>query len=260
MQMKKFEGKIALVTGGGSGIGQATALAFSKEGAVVIVADISVDRGEETVKLIEKANGEAFFIQCDVSQAAQVESLINATIGKYGQLNYACNNAGIAETQILSKRLDYPEANWNKLISVNLTGTWLCLKYEIRQMLKQQKGAIVNMASIVGLVGEKGESGAYSASKHGVIGLTKTMAINYATQGIRVNAVCPGGVETPLMLNFLAQEEGKELVDKLLINQTPMKRLGKPEEVAETVIWLCSDAASFVTGHAMVVDGGYMAQ
>jgi NAD(P)-dependent dehydrogenase (short-subunit alcohol dehydrogenase family) len=257
--MKKFEGKVALVTGGGSGIGRATALAFSNGGAVVIVADISVDGGEETVKLIEKASGEALFIQCDVSQAAQVESLINTTVERYGQLDYACNNAAIMETQMPSESLDYPEADWNRLINVNLIGTWLCLKYEIRQMLKQEKGAIVNMASIIGLVGEKGGSGAYCASKHGVIGLTKTMAINYATQGIRVNAVCPGGVKTPPILDILAQEKGKQFIDKLLIDQTPMKRLGKPEEIAETVIWLCSDAASFVTGHAMVVDGGYMA-
>jgi len=257
--MKKFEGKVALVTGSGSGIGQTTALAFAKEGAAVIVADISVDGGEETVQLIEKAKGEALFIPCDISQAEQVASLINTLVKKYGRLDYACNNAGIAETQKLSKHADYPEENWNKLMSVNLTGTWLCLKYEIQQMLKQQKGAIVNMASIAGLVGEAGESGAYSASKHGMIGLTKTMAISYATQGIRVNAVCPGGIETPKLRFLLAQEEAKGLIDDL-VKQTPMKRLGQPEEVAEAVVWLCSDTASFITGHSLVIDGGYMAQ
>jgi NAD(P)-dependent dehydrogenase (short-subunit alcohol dehydrogenase family) len=243
-------GRIVLVTGGGSGIGRAAALTFAREGGRVVVSDIVVEGGEETVRMIKAANGEALFVKTDVSKAAEVEVLIQTVIDTYGRLDCAFNNAGIEGAIVPTA--DYPEAAWDRTMAINLKGVWLCLKYEIPQMLKQGGGAIVNTASVGGLVGTAMIS-AYVASKHGVVGLTKTAALEYAKAGIRVNAVCPGVILTPMVQRL------PELLEAFTAAE-PIGRLGKPEEIAEAVVWLCSDAASFVTGHAMAVDGGYVAQ
>lgn len=254
--MKGFEGKVALVTGGTSGIGQATALAFVKEGAKVVIAGRSSQKGEETFKLLSEANGEATFVQCDVSNSAEVQSLIQTTVQRYGRLDCACNNAGV-EDYFKFPTASYPEETWNQLININLTGNFLCMKYEIQQMLKQEKGAIVNMSSNLGIVGFPNGCG-YVASKTGQLGLTRTAALEYSTQDIRINAVCPGGVATPMMEN-MGVTEGTETYEKF-VSTFPAKRLGKPEEIAAAVIWLCSDLASYVNGHAMVVDAAYTAR
>lgn len=244
--------RVALVTGAGSGIGRAAALAFAREGAKVVVSDIAVQNGEETVNLIKEAGGEALFAKCDVSQEAEVKAMIEKIVSEYGRLDYACNNAGIGGAQNLTG--EYSLADWNKVIQINLTGVWLCMRYEIPQMLQQGGGAIVNMASILGSVGFANSS-AYVAAKHGVVGLTKSAAIEYGTQNIRVNSVGPAFIHTPLVDSSLDQE-----TQDYLAGLHAMKRLGKPEEVAELVVWLCSDKASFVTGSYYLVDGGYTAQ
>lgn len=249
-----FRSKVALVTGGSSGIGRATALAFAHRGARVVVADVSVEGGEETVNLIHNASGEAVFIQTDVTQASEIEHLVSKTIETYGQLDCAFNNAGIAGD--LSLTADCSEEHWNRVMSINLRGVWLCMKHELSQMLKQGGGAIVNTASVLGLVGIIGQT-AYVAAKHGVVGLTKTAALEYAKSGIRVNAVCPGVIHTPMVEGVINAQP--ELTEGLLALE-PVGRLGEPEEIAQTVVWLCSDAASFVTGHSMAADGGYTAQ
>jgi NAD(P)-dependent dehydrogenase (short-subunit alcohol dehydrogenase family) len=252
--MKGIRGKIVLVTGGGSGIGQATALALAREGARVIVADVLVEGGEETVRRIKNADGEAIFVKSDVSKAAEVEILIKKIIETYDRLDCAVNNAGIEGEQAPTS--EYAEENWDRLIDVNLKGVWLCMKYEIPQMLKYGGGAIVNMASVAGLVGFQNLS-AYVASKHGIIGLTKTAALEYAKNRIRINAVCPGVIRTAMVDRILG---GDEEAEAQFVAMEPIGRLGAPEEIAEAVVWLCSDAASFVTGHSMVVDGGLVAQ
>ena len=250
----KLDKRVAIITGGGSGIGRGTAIAFAREGALVSVADISVQKGEQTVRLIKENGHDAVFIQCDVSKAADVKAMVNKTVEVYGRLDCAFNNAGIpGETMPI---VDYPEEVWHQLIGVNLTGVWLCMKYEIAEMLKQGKGAIVNTASVQGLIGGPGFS-AYTASKHGVVGLTKTVALEYAKAGIRANAVCPGVIETPIHEAVLAKHPEME---EPLINMHPVGRIGKVEEVSEAVVWLCSDSASFVVGHAMAIDGGLVAQ
>ena len=246
--MKGLEGKIALVTGGSSGMGRTTALAFAREGAKVVIADVQVEGGEETVQTIDDTGGEAIFFKTDVSRRDEVEALINRVVETYGRLDCAFNNAGIEETSLLPTA-ESTEENWDRVIGTNLKSVWLCMKYELAQMVKQGSGAIVNTASVGGLVGFEG-IGAYVASKHGVIGLTKTAALEYATAGIRVNAVCPGVIRTPMLAD----------AEALLAPLEPMGRIGLPEEIAEAVVWLCSDAASFVTGHPMVVDGGILAQ
>lgn len=248
-------GKVALVTGAGSGIGRATALAFYREGAKVVVSDVAVEGGEETVRLIKQAGGEAIFMKADVSKEAEVEALVNKAMQTYGRLDCAHNNAGVPGPNKMT--VDITEDRWDKVIAVNLKGVWLCMKYEIAQMLKQGGGAIVNTSSDAGLVGVR-RGAAYVASKHGVIGLTKTAALEYAKSGIRVNAVCPGPIDTP-MLRGPGGERVDRFIDRMVAAQ-PGGRLGKPEEIAEAAVWLCSDAASFVTGHALPVDGGYMAQ
>lgn len=248
-------GKVAVVTGGGSGIGRSTALVFSREGAKVVVADVTVEGGEETVSLVKKAGGDAIFVKTDVSKAAEVEALVNKTVSTYGRLDCAHNNAGIGGRMV--PIIEDTEENWDRVIAINLTGVWYCLKYEIPQMLKQGSGAIVNTASDAGLVGVR-RCGTYVASKHGVVGLTKTAALEYAKAGIRVNTVCPGPIDTPLLRGG-ADRPIPRFAEKMMEAQ-PGGRLGQPEEIAEAVVWLCSDAASFVTGHAMSVDGGYMAQ
>jgi len=251
----RLEGKVALVTGAGSGIGRATALACAREGAKVVAADIAVEGGEETVAHIKRAGGEAIFVATDVTQANAVQALIAAAVAAYGRLDCAHNNAGIEG--VWATTADYPEDDWDRVMAVNLKGVWLCMKYEIPQMLQQGGGAIVNTASLAGLVGAK-RLAAYVASKHGVVGLTKTAALEYAKAGIRVNAVCPGVIHTAMVERMFFQRRS-QVVERLAASE-PLGRLGTPEEVAEAVVWLCSDAASFVTGHALSVDGGLYAQ
>lgn len=248
------EGKVALVTGAGSGIGRATALVFAREGAKVVVSDIVVEGGEETVQQIKAAGGEAIFVKADVSKGADVEALITQTVETYGRLDCAFNNAGIEGG--VKPTIDCTEEEFARTIAVNLTGVWLCMKYEIQQMLSQGGGTIVNTASVAGLVGFPGLPD-YVASKHGVLGLTKTAALEYAKSGIRVNAVCPGVIQTPMV------ERGAQLspgFDELAVSMEPVGRFGQPVEIGEAVVWLCSEAASFVTGHPMTVDGGLVAQ
>jgi NAD(P)-dependent dehydrogenase (short-subunit alcohol dehydrogenase family) len=247
--------KVVIITGGSSGIGQATALAFSQKGVKVVVADILVEAGKGTVKMIKESGGEAMFIETDVSKAGDVEAMVLQAVETYGRLDYAFNNAGIEGIQALTA--DFPEDIWNRVIGVNLTGLWHCMRHEIPQMLKRGGGVIINNASILGLVGFANAS-AYVASKHAVLGLTKTAAIEYATQGIRINAVCPAFIETP-MLERGGLTTNREVYE-MLTGLHPMKRLGTSEEVAAAVTWLCSDEASFVTGHAMLIDGGYIAR
>jgi len=246
--------KVALVTGASSGIGRATAILFAKYGAKVVVADISVKGGEETVNHIQDAGGEAVFINADVSQASDVENLINKTVETYGRLDFAHNNAGIEG--MMASTVDCTEENWDRTISINLKSIWLCMKYEIPAMLRHGGGAIVNTSSIAGLVGFQGLA-AYSASKFGIIGLTKTTALEYAKANIRVNAICPGVINTSMVDRLL---EVQPAMTEDLTAVTPVRRMGKPEEIAAMVVTLCSSDASFVTGHAMVVDGGLIAQ
>jgi len=250
----QLAGKIALVTGGSSGIGRATAQIFAREGATVVVADVLVDGGEETVRLIKAAGGEALFVKTDVSQPVEVDALVKRTVETYGRLDYAFNNAGIEGA--LQPTGDYDAAVWDRVMSINLRGVWLCMKSEIQQMLKQGGGAIVNTASAAGLVAVPGLS-AYVAAKHGVVGLTKTAALEYAKAGIRVNAVCPGGVDTPMVKRVFGNNPQ---FAEAAASAEPVGRLAQPAEIGEAVVWLCSDAASFVTGHAMAVDGGMTAQ
>lgn len=247
-------GKVALVTGGSTGIGRASALTFAREGAKVVVADVVVDKAEETVQLIKEAGGDARFVKTDVTQAAEVEALVQQVVDTYGRLDCAHNNAGIEGA--VATTAEYKEEDWDRVIQVNLTGVWLCMKYEIPQMLKQGGGAIVNTASGAGLVGAPGMP-AYVASKHGVVGLTKTAALEYAKSGIRVNSMCPGVIETPMVERLTGGNPG--MMEGFVANH-PIGRAGRPQEIAESVVWLCSDAASFVTGHAMAVDGGITAQ
>jgi NAD(P)-dependent dehydrogenase (short-subunit alcohol dehydrogenase family) len=212
------------------------------------------DGGQQTVHMITEQGGEAIFVRTDVSQAVEVQALISKAVETYGRLDCAHNNAGISG-RVRALTAEYPEERWQQVIAVNLTGVWLCMKFELAQMLQQGGGAIVNTASAAGLVGTRGAS-AYVASKHGVVGLTKTAALEYAQQGIRVNCVCPGAIQTPMTDRAWSDPERRARV----IAIEPVGRIGKPEEVAEAVVWLCSDAASFVTGHAMSIDGGLVAQ
>jgi NAD(P)-dependent dehydrogenase (short-subunit alcohol dehydrogenase family) len=252
----RVEGKVALVTGGASGIGRATALTFAREGAKLVVADLNADGGQQTVHMITENGGEATFVQVDVTSTSAVEAMISKTVETYGRLDCAHNNAGIAG-RIRAPLHECPEDVWDQVLAINLKGVWLCMKYEIIQMLKQGSGAIVNTASIMGLVGSWSGTSAYNASKHGVVGLTKTAALEYARTGIRINAVCPGYIWTPLIEQALLSRPEME---EQIITRHPVGRMGRPEEIAEAVVWLCSDAASFVTGHTMTVDGGYVAQ
>lgn len=247
-----FQGKVAIVTGGSFGIGRAAAIAFVKRGAKIAIADWVED--DETIKTIRSMGGDAIFVKCDVSIDADVQKLIEKTIIQFGRLDYAFNNAGIEGVSALTH--ECTNENWEKVIGVNLRGIWLCMKYEIPQMLKQGKGAIVNNASVAGLVGFPNIP-AYVASKHGVVGLTQNAALEYARQNIRVNAVCPGVIKTPMVDRFTGKNKD---VEKQFQNMEPVGRLGQPEEVAEAVMWLCSDSSSFVTGDAIAVDGGWTAQ
>lgn len=249
-----LDGKIALVTGGGSGIGRATALAFAREGAKVLIADVIVDSAKETLEMINEAGGEGMVTKVDVSQSEEVESMVSQLVDTYGRLDCAFNNAGIGGGWGFTAKCT--EEEWDRVMSINLKGVWLCMKYEIPQMLQQGGGSIVNTASVAGLVGMLGTP-AYVASKHGVVGITKAAAMEYATSGIRINAVCPGIIRTPMIGRRLERKPESEAVYR---SMEPMGRLGTPEEIAEAVVWLSSDAASFVTGLPMAVDGGLVAR
>lgn len=242
-----LEGKVALVTGAGGGIGRAAAEAFARSGASVMVSDVNEAGGAETVALIEAAGGKAAFVRCDVSNAGEVKAMVAATVATFGGLDCAFNNAGI--NRITDDQ--YDDAIWERDIAINLSGVMRCMREEAAVMLERGGGAIVNTASINGLVGNGGQP-AYTAAKHGVVGLARHGALRWAKAGIRVNAVCPGVIETPMTAPLVQNAEMKALIDGM----TPMGRMGQASEIAEAVVWLCSPAASFVTGHAMVVDGG----
>ena len=250
-----LDGKSALITGGGGGIGRATALAFAREGARVAVADFVEDAARETVGLVNAAGGQAISLSGDVSRDADVREMIAAVVGAYGRLDCAFNNAGVAGWHVGSvsqKTAEWSEESFDRMIAVNLKGVWLCLRAEINQMLTQGGGAIVNTASIAGLAGLP-NAAAYVAAKHGVVGLTKTAALEYGEAKIRVNAVCPGYIKTPMTAGMTPERGAAVLA------QTPMKRLGEADEIAEMVVWLCSARASYVSGAAYNVDGGWMA-
>jgi len=242
-----FEGKVALVTGASGGIGRASALAFAASGASVVVSDVNEAGGLETVALISATGGKAVFQRCDVSNGADVKALVARAVSQYGRLDFALNNAGINN---LGSN-EYEDEVWARSMGINLTGVMMCMREEAEVMMAQGKGAIVNTASINGLVGNGAQPG-YTASKHGVVGLTRHGALRWAQVGIRVNCVCPGVVETPMTAPLTANPEMKKILDGM----TPMGRMGKAEEIASAVMWLCSDQASFVTGHPLVVDGG----
>ena len=249
---RDLEGKVGLVTGGTSGIGRETAILFAKSGAKVVVSGRREKEGEETVDLIRAAGGEGLFVKADVSKAADVETLVQKTVERFHRLDVAFNNAGIEG--VWAPIVRQSEEDFDRTISINLKGVWLCLKYEIQQMLTQGSGAIVNMASTTGLVGSVG-AGAYSASKHGVIGLTQTAALENAKKGIRINSVCPGFIETP-MADRIFRAPG---VRKYVLSCHPIGRLGRPADIAEAVLWMCSDRAAFMTGQSLVLDGGFLA-
>jgi NAD(P)-dependent dehydrogenase (short-subunit alcohol dehydrogenase family) len=250
-----FTGKVAFVTGAASGIGRAAALAFARAGAGVVVADVSEQGNQEMARLIEEQGGRAVAVRCDVTRAEDVKAALAKTVEAFGRLDFAFNNAGI-EPRKPAPTAEYEEEEWDRIIDTNLRGVFLCMKHEIPLILKQGGGAIVNTSSGAGVIGIKG-SPAYTAAKHGVIGLTRATALDYAAQNIRVNAVCPGYIDTPMMGRFTGgTPEGRAKV----IAEEPVGRMGKPEEIAAAVVWLCSDTAAFVVGHALVIDGGQTVQ
>jgi NAD(P)-dependent dehydrogenase (short-subunit alcohol dehydrogenase family) len=255
-QQKQFAGKAAFVTGAASGIGRAAALAFAAEGASVVAADISEQGNQETVRLIDEQGGKALAVRCDVSRAQDVMAALAKTVEAFARLDFAFNNAGI-EPRKPAPTADYDEEEWNRIFDINLRGMFLCMKHEIPLIQKHgQGGAIVNTSSGAGVIGIKG-SPAYTAAKHGVIGLTKAAALDYAAQNIRINAVCPGYIDTPMMGRFTGgTPEGRAKV----VAEEPAGRMGTPEEIAAAVVFLCSDAAAFMVGHAMVIDGGQTVQ
>ena len=250
-----LEGKVALVTGAGSGIGRAASIALASEGAKVVVADVVTGGGEETAAMVRDSGGDALFVRTDVTSAAQVEAMVARTVDTYGRLDCAFNNAGV-QLEIArgstTMSADCTEEVYDRTLAVNLKGVWLCMKYEIPRMLETGGGSIVNTSSAAGLVGIEGQA-VYVASKHGVIGLTKSAALEYASSGVRINAMCPGSTRTPMIDDITGKDPHME--SRVAASQ-PMRRMGTPEEIAAAVVWLCSGAASFVTGHAMSVDGG----
>ncbi|GAB4515610.1 MAG: SDR family oxidoreductase [Anaerolineae bacterium] len=250
----EFTGKVALITGAGSGIGRACALALSEGGAQIVVSDINTAGGEETVNLIRAAGGDTIFIETNVIDAAQVQRMVEFTVDTYGQLDIAVNNAGVGGSMLLTDQLDEP--TWEQVINVNLKGVWLCMKYEIPAMLTQKGGAIINVSSLAGLVGFP-YNAVYSASKHGVIGLTKSAALEYARRGLRVNAICPGFTETPMVTEMIDLAPS---MSERTRQSSPMRRLGTVEEIASAVVFLAGSSASFVNGVALPLDGGAVAQ
>src|SRR5258706_4512418 len=251
---KTLENKVALITGGTTGIGRDTAVLFAKHGAKVVFTGRRETEGNETLGLVRAAGGDGLFLKSDVSKASDVQSIVQKTVERFGRLDIAFNNAGV-EGQLMPL-IDQTEENWDYVHNINLKGLWLSLKYEVQQMLKQGGGgAIVNMSSVAGLIGAAG-MGVYIASKHGVLGLTKTAALEYAPQGIRVNAVCPAVIETPMADRAFG---GDPAVNKAMLALHPLGRFGKPMEIAEAVLWMCSEKSSFMTGHEIVLDGGMLA-
>lgn len=254
MGEQELSGRVALVTGGGSGIGRASALAFARAGATVVVSDVAAEAGEATARAVLDAGGVAIFQRADVSDAEQVSALIDRTIQEFGRLDCAHNNGGIEGP--VGTVIDLSEDEWDRVIDINLKGVWNCLRYQIPVMLEQGGGAIVNTGSVSGLKGFPPLLPAYVASKFGVVGLTAVTARTYASQGVRVNAICPGAIDTPMLTRI---GEGAERLGVALVAENPSGRLGTPDEVAEAVIWLCSDRASFVTGQTLTIDGGFLA-
>jgi len=248
-----FENKVALVTGAASGIGLATARAFAESGASVVLADWNEEAAQSTAKALANQGHKTLAIRCDVSDDAQVEAMVKQTVATFGRLDAAYNNAGVQN--VLAETADTTRDDYDRVMGINLRGEWSCMKYELLQMRKQGSGAIVNCSSLGGLVGGA-ERGIYHAAKHGVLGFTKSAALEYAARGIRINAVCPGLIWTPMADQMVAAGQGEAL--KAMEKSIPMGRVGRPEEIANAVLWLCSDAASYVTGQSISVDGGFI--
>jgi NAD(P)-dependent dehydrogenase (short-subunit alcohol dehydrogenase family) len=250
-----MKGKVALVTGGSSGIGQSAALAFAREGAQVVIASRNKPKAAEVVRLIQNLGGEVVWIQTDVTNSTEVQALIGETMAKFGRLDYAFNNAGSGGKMALTA--DVEEEDWDSAIDGFLKSVWLCMKYEIREMLRLGGGVIVNNSSVDGVRGYSLPGGAsYSAAKHGVIGLTKSAALEYVGKGIRINAICPGWIATPPVQSWMDHDV---TAAAQIVAQEPIGRLGKPEEIADAVVWLCSNRATFMVGATLAIDGGYLA-